>query len=127
MSPEGQSVSSHNTAGNQGLPPWMLTTESHRNVGSRRLPHTLVVGTSITVPVEVARRDIAVSVETRLSPSQAGARQRWEELETRNWPDEGREERIARGLAALDAAIVDYGLDADTARWIAEDADLEDM
>ena len=84
-------------------------------------------GASVTWQPHVERTQPESSIELHVDPASLAARRRWEQIKKARWPDEGREERIARGLAALDAAIVDYGLDADTARWIAEDADLEDM
>jgi hypothetical protein len=40
---------------------------------------------------------------------------------------EGREERIQKALRALEKATLDYGLDADTIRWLAESPDLEGL
>lgn len=54
-------------------------------------------------------------------------RERWEEAKAKQWPVEGREQRIAQSLSALDAAIMDYGLDTATVHWIAGDVDAEDM
>jgi len=55
------------------------------------------------------------------------ARRRWLRLKESHFSREGRRRRIEAAVKALDAALVDYNLDAETARWIAEDADLEDM
>jgi len=55
------------------------------------------------------------------------ARQRWLQLKRSHFKREGRQARVEAALKALEEAAFDYGLDAETVRWIAEDADLEDM
>jgi len=52
---------------------------------------------------------------------------KWLELKWRHFSRAGREERVARALAALERAVIPYRLDAETVRWLAEDADLEDL
>ena len=85
-----------------------------------------------TRPVQTAAL-IETNVEVDLPkssvtfPSAREAERRWSRFKQTHWPREGRERRISQGLEALDSAIVDYGLDIETIRWIAEDVDLEDL
>jgi hypothetical protein len=53
--------------------------------------------------------------------------ERLRRLKQVQFPPRGREKRIARALEALDSAVVDYGLDAETVKRIVEDVDLEDI
>jgi hypothetical protein len=55
------------------------------------------------------------------------AEERWQRLKRRYFPPEGRQERIKAALKALEEAVVYYDLDADTMRWIVEEADEEDF
>ena len=57
----------------------------------------------------------------------SAAQGRWTKLKQSHWPSEGREERVAAALAALDSAIVDCGLSLETIRALVEDVDLEDL
>ncbi|MDO8585949.1 MAG: hypothetical protein Q7T82_02815 [Armatimonadota bacterium] len=54
------------------------------------------------------------------------ARRRFERLKRAHFRLEGRDERIANALKALEEATENYPLDAETVRWIAEDKDIED-
>jgi len=49
------------------------------------------------------------------------------ELKARHFTPEGREERIAKALQALEMPAAGFPLDRETWKWIAEDADLEDL
>jgi hypothetical protein len=49
------------------------------------------------------------------------------ELKAKHFTPEGREERIAKALHALEARSPGFTLDRETWKWIAEDADLEDL
>ena len=55
------------------------------------------------------------------------AEERWQRLKRRYFPPEWRQERIEAALKALEEAVVYYDLDADTMRWIVEEADEEDF
>ncbi len=57
----------------------------------------------------------------------ASGRRKFLALKRAHFREEGKEERIRKALEALKKATVDYGLDADTVRWIAESPDLEDL
>lgn len=127
MSPQEYYMLNKNTTGLAEFPPWLLASEPCTIARSAQPRRSLGAGTSASVPIVVEREEQAVSVETRVIPVALEAKRRWEEIKRRNWPEKWREERIARGLAALNEAIVDYGLDADTVRWIAEEATLEDV
>ena len=52
---------------------------------------------------------------------------KWLRVKWSHFARAGREQRIAKALAALDRASVSYDLDAQTVEWIAEDPDLEDF
>ena len=49
------------------------------------------------------------------------------ELKAKHFTPEGREERIAKALQALEVPAHGFTLDRETWTWIAEDADLEDL
>jgi hypothetical protein len=49
------------------------------------------------------------------------------ELKAKHFTPEGREERIAKALQVLEAPVPAFTLDRDTWKWLAEDADLEDL
>ena len=49
------------------------------------------------------------------------------ELKAKHFTPEGREERIAKALQALEMPARSFTLDRETWKWIAEDADLEDF
>jgi hypothetical protein len=49
------------------------------------------------------------------------------ELKAKHFTPEGREERIAKALQALEMPAPGFTLDRETWKWIAEDADLEDL
>ena len=55
------------------------------------------------------------------------ANRKWLQVKWSHFARVGREQRIAKALAALDRASVSYDLDAQTVEWIAEDPDLEDF
>ncbi len=50
-----------------------------------------------------------------------------ERLIALKFPQTGRKQRIARALKALKDFRVDFKLDRDTWKWIAEDPDIEDI
>jgi hypothetical protein len=49
------------------------------------------------------------------------------ELKAKHFTPEGREERIAKALQALEMPAPGFTLDRETWKWIVEDADLEDL
>jgi hypothetical protein len=52
-------------------------------------------------------------------------KERWLRLKRSHFSAEGRQARIEAALKALEEAVIESPLDAETIRWIAEDADLE--
>jgi hypothetical protein len=48
-------------------------------------------------------------------------------LMVKHFTPEGRKERIAKALQILQAPTPRFALDRETLKWIAEDADLEDL
>ncbi|MGH7847199.1 MAG: hypothetical protein ACREQW_18795 [Candidatus Binatia bacterium] len=48
-------------------------------------------------------------------------------LKAKHFTPEGRKERIAKALQILEAPTASFSLDRETWKWIAEDADLEDL
>jgi hypothetical protein len=52
-------------------------------------------------------------------------REELERIKAATWPEEGKEDRIRRALEALDnLPKLDYQLDDETMRWIAESPDV---
>jgi hypothetical protein len=49
------------------------------------------------------------------------------ELKAKHFTHEGREERIAKALQVLEAPAPSFALDRETWKWLAEDAELEDL
>lgn len=49
------------------------------------------------------------------------------ELKAKHFTPEGREERIAKALQLLETPVLGFTLDRETWKWVAEDADLEDL
>lgn len=45
----------------------------------------------------------------------------------KHFTPEGREARIAKALQVLEAPAPSFALDRETWKWLAEDADLEDL
>jgi hypothetical protein len=48
-------------------------------------------------------------------------------LKAKHFTPEGREERIAKALQVLETLPPSFALDRETWKWLAEDADLEDL
>jgi len=48
-------------------------------------------------------------------------------IKREHFTSKGREQRIKTALSALEEAVVDYQLDAETVHWLALDVDAEDM
>jgi len=55
------------------------------------------------------------------------AKQKLAELKAKHFTPEGRKDRIAKALRALETARFGFALDQETWKWLAEDADLEDL
>ena len=49
------------------------------------------------------------------------------ELKAKHFTPEGREDRVTKALQALETPAPGFTLDRETWKWIAEDADLEDL
>ena len=65
--------------------------------------------------------------QRRVDASVVPPHERWRRVKTLHFRPRGRGKRVARALRALEAAVADYGLHPETARWVAEDTDLEDV
>jgi len=59
--------------------------------------------------------------------SKETANRKLAELKAKHFTLQGREERIAKALQALEMHAPGFRLDRKTWKWIAEDADLEDL
>jgi hypothetical protein len=122
-----------NTTRIQELVPLMMSSESWQS-RSERVPQRLAAsGTPATVNLGLDRLNVADSSSTEPSLVQvkwsmpSTARQRWEQIKSERWPEQNRKSRVANALAALDTAVIDYGLDSATLSLLVEDPDLEDM
>jgi len=52
---------------------------------------------------------------------------RFEELKAKHFSSKGRGRRIAKALEVLNRPRPSFKLDRDTAKWIAQDADVENL
>ena len=52
---------------------------------------------------------------------------RFEELKAKHFSSKGRDRRIAKALEVLNRPRPSFKLDRDTAKWIAQDADVENL